>query len=195
MEERVIDHVALIELNSFLENIMQQIGECSPAKAVTLINSGEMVLSNIKTGWEEQDDMLSFSVISDGASGPQWLQRLKNKGTYVDEYVQAVLLSDDFKPTSGVETRVFILQGRKIKFFDNEAWRDERGLTELANGAEIACLAREKFSNQQISLMGIYIMAIGVGDLQFAINGHGRNCLCAFKRRMDVDYAYAFEAK
>ena len=197
MKKRVIDDVSVNDLETFVQNLMEQIGETDVKKAIELINSGKIVLANIKTDWEEKDDLISFSVISDGTSGPTWLYRLRNKGVYVDETVQKVLLSDDFKPTVGIITYVHLLQGRDVQTDEKylTAESQKRKLIELCYGAEIACLTREKFSTLQINLMGVHQVVFNVGELFFAVNGVGLNCLCGFKRRLDNTFAYAFRCE
>lgn len=194
MKKRVIDDVSVNDLEKFVQNLMLQIGEQDVRKTIELINSGKIVLANIKTDWKEKDDLISFSVISDGTSGPGWLQRLRNEGVYVDETVQKVLLSDDFNPTVGIKTHVHLLQGRDVqtdeRYLTTES--QKRKLIKLCYGAEIACLTREKFSPLQINLMGVHQAVFNVGELFFSVNGVGLNCLCGFKRRLDNTFAYAF---
>jgi len=192
----LIGRVAPFELNSFLDKIMRQTGERDPAKVVALINSGEMVLANIKTGWEYQDDICSFSVTSDGMGGAQWPQRLKNKGISVDDTVKEILLSENFKPTSGVMTKIFIIKGNSIRFGGKYLAKEveKRGLIEPSYGAELACLTREKFSNLQICLMGVGTMVFGVGGLFFCLDTD-KNYLSAVKRYLNQDFAFTFETE
>ncbi|MFZ2310441.1 MAG: hypothetical protein WAW11_02765 [Patescibacteria group bacterium] len=195
-EINLIGCVAPFELNNFLDKIMRQTGERDPAKIVALINSGEIVLANIKTGWEYQDGICSFSVTSDGMGGAQWPQRLKNKGISVDDEVKKILLSDKFQPTSGVTTKIFIIKGRNIKSGGKylvEA-AEKRGLIEPSYGAELACLTREKFSNLQICLMEVGTIVFGVGELFFCLD-IDKDYITAVKRYMDQDFSYTFEAE
>ena len=195
-EINLIGCVAPFELNDFLDKIMRQTGERDPAKVVSLINSGEIVLANIKTGWEYQDGLLSFSVTSDGMDGAHWPQRLKNKGISVDDEVKKILLSDKFQPTSGITTKIFIIKGSDIKvsgkFLAKEV--EKRGLIEPSYGAELACLTREKFSNLQICLMKVGTIVFGVGELFFCLD-MDKNYITAVKRYLNQDFAFTFEAE
>jgi hypothetical protein len=197
--DKFIDHISPLELDGFLGRIMMQMKENDPVKVVNLINSGEVYLANIKTGWEKTDDIVSFSVISDSTSGPQWLKRLKNKGIYVDDTARKMLLSKDFKPTDEVVTKVVAFKVPYAMFGETDPLpiAESKGLIEPINGMELACLMRDKFTNQQFLLMGFSKLAISVGDFHFYITGgdQQRTGLGAFKKRMDSDFAYVFQEK
>lgn len=193
-----IDQIAPIQLNEFLGRIMTQLGEHDPIKAVNLINTGEVYLSNIKKGWEKTDDTVSFSVISDKTSGPQWLKRLKNKGVYVDDTAKKMLLSKAFKPTDEVVTKVVIFRVPYAMFGEGSplSLAEAKGAVEAVNGMELACLIRDKFTNQQFFLMGFSILMISVGEFYFYVSGGNKQtCLGAFEKRLDSDFAYVFEVK
>ncbi len=198
-ENKRIDYISPVQLEEFLGRIMVQMKEKDPVKAVNLINSGEVYLSNIKTGWEKTDDITSFSVISDGTNEPHWLKRLKNKGIYVDDLARKMLLSKDFKPTDGMVTKVAIIKVAHAMFGENDPLpvAKERGLVEPENGIELACLMRDKFTNQQFFLMGCSKLVIGVGDLYFYVTG-GEDKLTylgAFEKRLDANFSYVFQKK
>ena len=114
--------------------------------------------------WREQDDVIYLSVTSDGTTGPQWIERLEGKGFRVGDYAKSVLRSPDFKPTSGVTTEIAVLKGM---LFDDQsritstirAEATKRKLT--APNAEVACLIRENFSDEEIEAMGlVWIVAM-----------------------------------
>ena len=120
---------------------------------------GELTVSEPTRRWREQDGVIYFSVTSDGTTGPQWIERLENKGFRVGDYAKSVLRSDDFKPTSGVTTEIAVLKGKL--FEDNDritkkirAEADKRKL-EKPN-AEVACLIRENFSDKEIEAMDLW---------------------------------------
>lgn len=105
--------------------------------------------------WREKDGIIYFSVTSDGTTGPQWFKRLENKKISVTGHAQSVLFSDDFKPTRGITTDIAILMGKRFKHKNNYcdsrkilAEGDRRKL--LRPNAEVACLIREKFTNEEI---------------------------------------------
>ena len=113
----------------------------------------------------EQDGVVYFSVTSDGTTGEEWISRLESKGFRVSDHAKSILRSDDFRPTSGVITEVAVLKG--MLFSDDEritknirakAKRGEftQGRKLSKPNAELACLIREKFSDEEIEAMGLW---------------------------------------
>jgi len=120
---------------------------------------GELTVSEPTRSWREQDGVIYLSVTSDGTTGPEWIARLEKKGFRVGDYAKSVLCSKDFKPTSGITTEIAILKGmlfensnRVTKKIRVEA--ESRKLTKP--NAEVACLIRENFSDEEIEAMGLY---------------------------------------
>ncbi|MBI4138076.1 MAG: hypothetical protein HY482_00580 [Candidatus Wildermuthbacteria bacterium] len=116
------------------------------------------------SSWREEDGVIYFSVISNGTSGEGWIIRLESKGFRVGNYAKQVLRSPDFKPTNGVTTEVAVLKGMLFKGNARitekiRAEADKRKLTKP--NAELACLIREKFTDKEIEVMGLwYIVAM-----------------------------------
>lgn len=109
--------------------------------------------------WREQDGVIYFSVTSDGTEGEAWIKRLEGKDFRVSNYAKSILRSSDFKPTDGVTTEVAVLKG--MLFEDNDritkkirAEADKRELSKP--NAEVACLIREKFTDEEIEAMGLW---------------------------------------
>ena len=76
----------------------------------------------------------------------------------VGKWAKQVLRSPDFKPTSGVTTKVAVLRG--CLFEDNDRYtakiRAEADKRKLGKpNAELACLIREKFTDKEIEAMGL----------------------------------------
>lgn len=124
---------------------------------------GEIAVSESARKWREQDGVIYFSVISDGTTGNEWIARLKKKGFRISARAKSVLRSPDFKPTSGVTTEVAVLRGmlfntnhRVTKKIRVEA--DKRKLEK--SNAEVACLIREKFMDEEIEVMGLCRIAV-----------------------------------
>jgi hypothetical protein len=108
--------------------------------------------------WREQDGVIYLSVTSDGTTGPEWIKRLEKKGFRLSDYAKSVLRSPDFKPTKGVTTEIAILKG--MLFEDRD--RITSNIRDLATqrklttpNAEVACLIRENFSDEDIEAMGL----------------------------------------
>jgi len=124
---------------------------------------GELTVSEPVRRWGEENGVIFFSVTSDGTTGEEWVKRLESKGFHIGSYAKSVLRSADFKPTSGVTTEVAVVKGVLFKDDDRitkiiRAEADKRKL-EKPN-AEVACLIREKFSDEEIKAMGLGWMVI-----------------------------------
>lgn len=158
MSDFAIAEVFPGKLNALVKNIMKQTGVSDPNEAVRLINSGECVISRLESRWREEDGVIYFTLISDGTTGPEWIERTKKRGNRLTEYAEQVLNSPEFVPTNGEPYRVAVLKG--MLFNDNEritknirAEANRRGL-ETPN-AELVCLIREAFTNEELEAMGL----------------------------------------
>jgi hypothetical protein len=169
---------------------------------------GETTVAEPQRTWREQDGVIYFSVTSDGTTGEEWIKRLEKKGFRVGDYAKSVLRSKDFKRTSGVTTEIAVLKG--MLFEDNDritkkirAFAAERKLE--APNAEVACLIRENFSDEEIEAMGlVWIVAMhepikdSDGDpplLRASRDGDGRwlyACYGGPDRRWDRGGGFAF---
>jgi len=116
-----------------------------------------------KRSWYEKDGIIYFSVTSDGTNGEEWIARLKKNGLGVTDYAKSLLRSEDFKPTKGVKYEIAVLKGtlstdsdRTTKKIRAEA--DKRKL--ITPSAEIACLVREMFTDENLKAMGITWLVI-----------------------------------
>ena len=123
----------------------------------------ELTVSAPLHPWTDQDNVIRFSVTSDGTSGEEWISRLEKKGFRISNYAKSILRSKDFKPTSGVTTDIAVLKGtlftdndritKNIRAYAATLSFDGRKLS--TPNAEIACLIREKFSDEDIEKMGL----------------------------------------
>lgn len=118
----------------------------------------EMIVSAPERKWREENDIIYLSVTSNGTTGKEWITRLTKKGFGLSDYAKSILRSEVFKPTSGVTTEIAILKGNL--FTDNDriattirAFATEQKLE--APNAEVACLIRENFSDEDIEAMGL----------------------------------------
>jgi len=154
-----ISEVTAGQLNAAVKNIMQQMGITDAGEAVRRINSKEWIVSEVARLGRERDGVIDLGIVtSDGTTGPQWIKRLEKKGFRLSKWAKDVLNSPDFKSTNGVITEVVVLKGmlwsdndRTTKNIRVEAER--KGLEKL--NAEVACLIREKFSDEEIEAMGL----------------------------------------
>lgn len=122
-----------------------------------------LIVSDPGRLWREADGVIYFSVTSDGTTGSQWIERLEKKGFGIGDYAKSVLRSDDFKPTNGVMTEIAVLKG--MLFEDNNritknirAEADKRKFA--APNAEVACLIREMFTDEELEAMSLYWIVV-----------------------------------
>lgn len=143
---------------------------------------GETSVVESEKKWREHEGVIYLSVISDGTTGPEWIARLESKGYKISNHAKGMLHSKDFKPTLGVATEIAVLKG--IIWNDNDLIITENVRTKAlelgfsAPNAEVACLIRENFSDEEIEAMGLYWIVImheptkdsGGGPLLLRIN-------------------------
>lgn len=125
---------------------------------------GELIVSGPVRKWQEKDGVITFTVTSDGTTGPEWIKRLEKGGFRVGDYAKQLLKkmdTTDGVTTDGVTTDVTVLKGEL--FSDNDrvtskirAEAESRGLTEP--NPEIACLIRELFTDKELEEMGVWSM-------------------------------------
>jgi len=109
--------------------------------------------------WREEEEVIYFEVTSDGTTGEQWIKRLEEKGFRVSDYAKSLLLSSDFKPTSGVTYKVAVLPGTLFADSDRITKKIciEAEPRRLAKpNPEVACLTRDKFSDEDLEEMGFW---------------------------------------
>ena len=108
--------------------------------------------------YTEKNNIITFKVTSNGKTGAEWIDRLKKKGFRVSDYAKSILISDDFKPTKGITTEVAVLKGMlfedKNRLTKNIRTEAEKRKLQKPD-AEIACLIREKFTDEELEKMGI----------------------------------------
>ncbi len=121
---------------------------------------GALTVSAPPPSWREQDGVIYFTLPpTDGTTGPAWIARLEKKGFRLSKWAKDVLLSREFKPTTGVTSEIAVLKG--MLFEDKD--RITQNICDLAidrklitPNAEIACLIREMFSDNDIEAMGLW---------------------------------------
>lgn len=108
--------------------------------------------------WREQDGVIYMQVTSDGTTGPQWIKRLLDKGYRLSQYAKDKLESPGFKPTCSVTYEIAVLKGTLFEDGDRTVKKigaDASKRNWQKPGAEVACLIREKFSDEEIRQMGL----------------------------------------
>jgi hypothetical protein len=148
------------QTNAIIKKLIAQGGPDGPMRFLR----GEISVSEPSRKWREQDGVIYFSVTSDGTTGKKWITRLESKGFRLSKYAKSVLCSVDFMPTTGITTEVAVLKGM---LFENDD-RITENIRKIATdrkletpNAEIACLIREMFTDEEIEAMGlIWIVAM-----------------------------------
>lgn len=162
---------------------------------------GELIVSEPAHRWTEKDGVINFSVTSDGTTGSAWIARLEKKGFRLSKWAKDILNSPDFKPTNGITYNCVVIKGevfsdenRITSKIRTEA--DRRKLTKP--NAEVACLIRENFSDEDIEAMGLWwlvVMHEPINDsdggpllLSACRDDEGR-WLCAFYVRLGIGWS------
>ncbi len=110
--------------------------------------------------WRVQDGVIYLpELVSDGTAGEVWIPRLEGKGFRVSDYAKSVLRSPDFRPTDGVTYGIAVLPGKLFSDADRSTSKiradaERRGFTKPH--PEVACLIREKFSDDDLEDMGFW---------------------------------------
>lgn len=138
--------------------LVKQIGGI---KTVEGILNGTLEFQVIKPEkrWIEKDGIIYLTLApSDGTTGTEWINRLKDNGHKVPGYEEYLLKSDDFKPTTGVTYNLAIIKGEKFE----DSIRTAENVRAFASkksfarpDAEVACLIREQISNEELEEMGL----------------------------------------
>lgn len=127
------------------------------------VTNTEVNLSSSSPSWREEDGVIYFSVTSDGTTGKDWMRRLADKGFNISIGAKQVLDSSYFYPSKGVTTEVAVLKGMLFEDCDRtklkiriEAIRRKF----LQPNPEVACLIREKFTDDEVEAMGLEYIVV-----------------------------------
>ncbi|MFH1046781.1 MAG: hypothetical protein V1738_00620 [Patescibacteria group bacterium] len=194
------------QLNAIVKILKKQAGENAPERFLR----GELVVSEAVRVWCERDGVICFSVTSDGTDGEGRIARLEGKGFRMGKYAKKILRSPDFVPTCGVTYDIAVLKGELFADDDRTTAKvrkeaERRGMS--APNAEVACLIREKFSDADLTAMGLTWLvtmhepiedSAGGSRLLDANRDDGGRCLTAYHIRPDErcnrDGGFAFVA-
>jgi hypothetical protein len=132
------------------------------AKILTVLR-GQATVVHAKRFWYEEDGIIYLSVTSDGTTGPKWFDRLNEQDISVGNDAKTVLFSHNVRYTSGTTMQIAVLKG--MLFHDNDRVTDyirteasRRGFS--TPNVEVACLIREKVSDDDLRAMGLYLIAV-----------------------------------
>lgn len=108
--------------------------------------SGELVVRKPSLKELEKNGLVVYAqVTSDGTTGDEWIRRLKCE---VSDEAKVMLRSPGFEPTKGITTKIAIFKDLSdqtlYRIYDKAIYYGF-----IKPNAEIACLIREKFANQE----------------------------------------------
>jgi hypothetical protein len=147
------------QMNAIIKLLKKQGGEDGPERFLR----GDLIVTELARRWTEKDGVITFTLpLTDGTTGPDWIIRTEKKGNRIGDARQ-LLLSADFQPTTGVVYKVTVLKGKL--FSDEERVtskiRSEAKKRKLQTpNAEVACLIRENFSDEELEQMGLWYIAV-----------------------------------
>ena len=125
--------------------------------------------------WRENNEVIFFSLVSDGTTGRNWIRRLEYDGFRLGDDAKAILRSPLFVPTSQVRSHVAVIKGSLFR----EMERTTKNVLALARkykfsnpDPELICLTRKKFLDKDLADMGLFWL-IGM-HIPIKINGEQR---------------------
>ncbi len=130
--------------------------------------------------WFELDNVIYIKVIFDGTTGEQWIKRLYNKPINISSGATELLLSEDFKVTTGFVCTIAILKG---SMFDrdsriNRKIRKEAAKRKLITPTpELACLIGETLSNNELKTMGLDLLVVCHNPIKLSNGGSYLLCV------------------
>lgn len=108
---------------------------------------------------EDENGIIRLRVVSDGTTGKGWIKYFEENDYNIGDYAKSILLSPDFKPTNGVVYEIAIMIGSLFSAEDRttKKIRAEASRRQFTKPhAEVACLIRKNFSDDDIKAMGLY---------------------------------------
>lgn len=106
-------------------------------------------ITPVKRPWVTDNYFTTLSVVSDGTTGPKWVEIFKD----LSEYEKSVLLSEQFKATKGVRYKIVIIKGSLAKSKEVLTSSIEKGAFGLGfseSNLEVICLLRRMLSDEEI---------------------------------------------
>lgn len=187
-------------LDAKLFEIKRQIRQRSgyPFDANALEKSLQFIIEGIfpenacTKNWTELDGVIYFTVVSNGKTGPEWLTHFESKKVQISHTAKSIILSGDFKPTSGVVYKVAVIRG---EFFSSDADRIRSKIMEEAHNRkmtvpnpEVACLIRDMFTDEQIKQTGLYWIITMHHPIKDHVGGRGSLGVHANASRLGAFY-------
>lgn len=167
---------AIAEGNLDKDGLQRLLGNGDQLQADLIASVQRLAAPEPVCGWTEKDGIIYFDVTSDGTTGEDWISRLEGQGKRVGDYAKSVLRSSDFKSTKGVKSRMAVMKGELFSESDRltRKIRAEAERRKFATpNAEVACLIREKFSDDDIEAMGLWWIVVFHEPIEDSVGGPG----------------------
>ena len=117
-----------------------------------------VIINDVPPRWREENDVIYLTVTLDQpTSSEEWIERMEKRG--VGSYAKTAFPARDFKCSFVGMYKIAILKGSLFDDDDRGAQKifakaDEMKLVKA--NADIACLIREQFSDEEIQTMGLW---------------------------------------
>ena len=135
-------------------------------------------MENQKKWWREKDyegnSIIRFTVTSDGKTGPEWVKYLKDNGYELSEHkyhlkAKEIINSNDFVRSNNITYDVVVLKGNTVRDSSRcfeRILREGKKRKYEQPPIEVACLIREKFTDEEIKKMGLWMIMIMHGPIK-----------------------------
>ena len=154
--------VIQININNLKTKTMKNIDNNS-----AVVNNSVIESTNPVNRWRKENGVIYFSVTSNGKTGKEWIEHLKDERYHIDGDAKDLLLSKAFNPTSGVTTEIAILTRTSLLrpkylmgFTTSDIINEAAILKFVKPNAEVACLIREMISDKEMGAMGFRYITV-----------------------------------
>ncbi len=161
--EFAIAKVMTGQLNALVEKMMRQMDIRDPNEAVRRVNSDEWIVTPVLRWRVDENGWIRFILTSTGETGAEWADWFRENEYDLGNEAEFMLRSGAFRPSpKGTIYEIAVLPGKLWKD-DNEritsnirAYCDDHGLVHgKEENAEVGCLIRRAFSDEEIEAMGL----------------------------------------
>lgn len=153
--------------------------------AMRILSGDSIVVKVPDVKWYENENLIYFTLISKGVKGKGWIEIFEKRGYFLHEQIKSILTSRYFSESTDRVYKIVVIKGESYndvnrKLFEIEKNARSRSFKKLP--AEVSCLIREKFTNDDILKMGL----TSIGPLHEPI--WGKLLRCDTKR----NFSFAF---
>jgi len=150
-----------LEKAGFTSEEITRLKQSDNLKGIRAILNGQAEIFFPIKKYREENGVIYFKVTSDGTTGEQWIIRLEKAGFKISKQTRDLLLSKDFKTTTGVTYEIAVIKGNIFTDSNHitQKIRNEAAKRKLVTpNPEAVCLIREMFSDEEIKAVGLQWM-------------------------------------